>query len=321
MRSILILILLLLIIAFSGCTGNGGTSIISAKDGVVITDFSFGHSPIYSEDNVDLHLEVQNTGGSNAKLIKIQIYGVDFSLTNPRSWKLRGGKLQVLDENFIDANLASGGELYRPDPDINLEGAKDYYEWRLKAPTEVTSETEYDFRVRVEYDYTTTYFGTIRIINDNYLRSLKENEKQALLNTGGIASSELTKGPITITPFSGRHFIVDEDYNPITAPPRTIKFKIENTGGGYPYRTADDGTIRNYYIKIVETGDIISNCDKDLNTGEIKLSSGESHIIDCDLSPPGINEFTNKIDKPFQIGLEYSYYIDGKTSITVKPAY
>jgi hypothetical protein len=289
----------------------------SPTDGVIITDFSFENSPVYANDNAGLRLEIQNVGGSKAELKKIQIYGVDFSsgISSENKWGLKGG-IQELNESYINASLSSKGELIQPDPSINFEGAKDYYEWRLQAPKVVTSETNYDFRTRVEYDYETTYSGTIRVINDNYLQTLSEEDQQKLFNTGGIVSSVLTNGPISVTPYSGRHFIISpgEDEEE-----RIIKFKIENVGKGYPY--VGDMTNGNYCININEiTGDVIYDCNIS-NPGypKIKLSSGKSHTIDCKFKPP--TDVINKIDKPFQIKFEYSYYVDASATIKVKPSY
>ena len=313
MKHLSILFLISLIITISGCIGQDEV-IVSTKDGVIITDFSFENAPIYARDNVGLHLEVQNVGGEKAELKKIQVYGVDFNpcTVSDRCWNIREG-IQSLDEGYIEANLPSKGELYRPDPSIKLEGGKDYYEWRLQSPGEVSSETNYDFRVRVEYDYETTYSGTIRIINEDYLQTLSEEDRQKLFNTGGIISSELTNGPISVVPYSGRHFIVNPGE---PEGERIIKFKIENVGKGYTY--VGDITSNNYYINITEiVGDVISSCND--NDPMIKLSSGKSHTIECKFNPP--NSVVNKIDKPFQIKFEYSYYVDGSVSITVKPTY
>jgi len=310
MKRLSILFLIFLIIAFSGCIGDE-TPTVSTKDGVVITDFSFEHSPVYAEDNVGLRLEVQNVGGSKAVLKKIQVYGVDFS--NPASTQKEWGRRDN-DMDLVD-NEIKNRELYQPDPNIGFEGERYYHEWRIQAPEKVTSDTNYDFRVRVEYEYNTNYTGLMRVIDDTYLQTLKEEEKQKLFASGGIASSELTNGPISITPYSSRHFIVspgDQKQD------RIIKFKIENVGDGYTY-TGDPGNIRNYYIEIIEMGGI-TDCDKDQN-GEIKLSSGKSHTINCKFTTPTTKDFTNKIDKPFQIMFKYSYYVDGSTSIMVKPAY
>jgi len=313
MKCLLILFLIFLVIAISGCVGQDGTP-ISAKDGVVITDFSFDHSPIYGGDNVGLYLEIQNVGGTKAYLKEIQVYGVDFvsGMSTEREWGIRKG-FQVLDEDYIETNLPSKGELYPPNPDINLEGATDYHEWRLQAPKGVVAKTDYDFSVRVKYGYETTYAGTIRIINDDYLQTLSEEDRQKLYSTDGVISSELTNGPISIIPYSGRHFIVmpDEEEDP-----RIIKFKIENVGKGYPY--VDD---KMYYIRIVDIeGDrnIIVNCAEEENW-EIKLSAGKSHTMECKFKPP--MDVANQIDKPFQITFKYRYYVDDSTSITVKPAY
>ncbi len=318
MKRLSILLSIFLIIVISGCIDDNGTVTVSTKDGVAITDLSFDHSPVYGKDNVVLRLEVQNVGGSRAELKKIQVYGVDFG-SSGGDWIIRGNGLRELDKSFIQANLPSGGDLYQPDPVIEIEGATDYYEWKLRAPSGVTSETDYDFRVRVEYNYNTTYSGIIRVIDDNYLQSLNEEERQKLYSSGGIVSSELTNGPISVIPFSGRHFIID----PTDLGDRIMKFKIENVGKGYPYICdvglgceQDDTNAKKYYLRTSIVGDIIS-----CNEQEMKLSSGESHILYCTFMPSKVGSFTNKVDKQFQIIFEYSYYIDGSSPVTVKPTY
>ena len=301
MRHLSILFLIFLIITISGCI-QGETPIVSTKDGLDITDFSFEYSPIYTGESIGLRLEVQNVGGSDAKLKNIQIYGVDFGTSNTY-WNIRDSGSQVLSVNE---------ELYRPNPEINLEGAEYHYEWRLKSPSGVTSETDYDFRVRVDYSYVTTYTGIIRLVDEDYLLSLSEEEREKLYGSGGIISSETTNGPISVTPFSGTHFIVE------STEPRTIKFKIENVGKGYPYTcpdglycTNDNDNAQKYNLNIDTSGNV--TCPN-----SVKLSSGKSHIIYCTFYPVLVE---NKVDKTFQIELEYSYYVDDSTSITVKPIY
>ena len=316
------ILFLILIIVISGCVGQDGI-ISSAKDGLIITDFSFEYSPIYARDNVGLRLEVQNVGGSDAEIEKIQVYGVDFNcVDSTRAWCNKGVYHTEFDGTYIGENRF----LDRPNTEINFEGGKYYQEWRLKAPSGVTSETDYDFRVRVEYNYNTFYSGIIRVVDEGYLQSLSEEEKEELFSSGGIVSSELTNGPISVTPFSGRHFILDDMED------RTIKFKIENVGKGYPYICEKDldcvyddtdaiKGVKKYHVRIKEiTGGIIK-CEGGEREIEIKLSSGESHIIYCTFMPSRVGKFTNKVDKTFQIELEYSYYVDDSTSITVKPIY
>lgn len=307
--------LIVLIVIISGCIGQNSTPVTSTKDGIIITDFSFENSPIYAGDIIGLQLELQNVGGSKVNLYKIQLYGVDFIPCDyiERCWGIKDG-VQELNDTYIQANLPSKGVLYPPDPSINLEGDKDYYRWRLQAPSGIGAPTNYDFRVRVEYNYETIYSGTIRIVNDDYLQTLSDEDKQKLFNTGGIISSKLSNGPLSVTPYTSRHFIVNPG-DPVVD--RTIKFKIENVGKGYTY--VDNMTSGNYHISISEiiSDGLISDCNDGNPT--IKLSNGKSHTIECTFKPP--TDVANKIDKPFQIKFEYSYYVDGSASITVKPTY
>ena len=308
MKYLSILSLIILVIFISGCTTQITTGGGSTKNGVVITEFAFENAPVYTEENVGLRLEVQNVGGNAAVLKKIQIYGVDFG-TDDDDWSTTSGD-EILDE-FDE-------ELYKPDPDFDLEGAKFDHEWRLKVPKKVFAETKYDFAVRIDYDYGTTYTGIIRLVDEDYLQSLSDEERNKLYGSGGIISSKLTNGPISIIPFEGRHFIVDE----LTA--RTIQFKVENVGTGYPY-ICDDGTdcvsdddnAKKYYLTIRDEPNNIVKC----GDREIKLSSGKSHILYCTFDPEQVGDFINKVDKTFQIEFEYSYYIDGYTSVVVNPTF
>jgi len=50
------------------------------------------------------------------------------------------------------------------------------------------------------------------------------------------------------------------------------------------------------------------------------LSRGKTAVIKCTFSPGGIS-FTNKMEKQFQITLEYEYYVDSAASITVNPVF
>lgn len=312
MRYISILLLIVPILFISGCIGQTPTG-TSTNDGIVITDFSFQNTPIYAEENVGLNLEVQNVGSSEARLKRIQVYGVDFSPSDI-DWRVKNN----------DNDLRLNEELYQPDPGINLDGEKYFYEWMLKAPSKVLASTKYDFVARVEYEYITTYTGTIRLVNDNYLQSLSDEERNKLYNSDGIVSSKTTNGPISVTPFSGRHFIVTGAISPGGEggefnQPRAIRFKIENIGKGYPYIcpigidcVSDDSSANKSYLRVKTMGDFVS-----CSVNEIKLSTGKSHVIDCNFSPSSVE---NKVDKTFQIELSYSYYVDFYTSITVKPA-
>jgi hypothetical protein len=154
----------------------------------------------------------------------------------------------------------------------------------------------------------------VRLVNENYLQTLSDAERNKLYGSDGIISSETTNGPISVTPFSGRHFIVDD------TTPRAMRFKIENVGKGYTYICPvnkdcmnDDNNANKTYVRVKPIGDFISCTEP-----EIKLSTGKSHVIDCIFTPSAVE---NKVDKTFQIEISYSYYVDGYTSVTVKPAH
>jgi len=288
MRRLIIFLSLILIFLISGC-GDQPLTNGDITDGIIIKDFSFDQTEVYSGDYVSLGLEVQNVGEVEGTLTGISIYG---------GW-LSGEETLTIKEPILDPAF----------PPENIEGDSRYFRWNDKAES-VQSETDYQFGVRVKYEYKTEYIGTIRFVKPSYLDTISKEQKDNLISSNGIVSSEVSNGPLNVNPISGRSFIVDSPGGSVS-----IKFGIKNIGSGYPYQSTEDD------YKVVIDGNWIgvSKCYKNEQaTSErvIRLSKGEEGTFICDFSVPTLG---NYVDRSFKIVFDYSYYTDKSTSITVNP--
>ena len=277
----MVLLSLILIVIISGCGGQQTIQTGKVNDGIIIKDFSFDQSEVYAGDYVKLNLEVQNMGEKEGILTRATIYG---------GW-LTGEGVITDKKDILDPAI----------PSENFEGGAKYFKWTNNAPLGIQASTNYQFGVRVKYDYQTEYIGTVRFVNPTYLDSLSKQQKDSLIVSNGIISSTVSNGPLNINPISGRSFIVGS----LTSVP--IKFGIKNVGSGYPYIVEGD-----YSVKI------ISQTGVSCTTDNIKLSRGETGTFICDFSVP--SGFGNYVDKTFKIIFNYSYYVDSMTSITVNPS-
>jgi len=312
MKSALIpLCLLASIVILSGCIGGvGGGGVTPGTNGIIIKEFGFDYSPIYSGESTGLTLTLQNVGGEKAILKEIEVFGIDTgtpasSTAGTLTWGYGSG------DSFILTGIDQ--ELLPPDPTTGFEGEEYFQEWVPESPTGIKSPTTYDFQTRIKYLYTTTFTGKITVVDDAYLRSLPTDQREALIKVGGVQDASVTGGPLALTAASGRNFILRTGEGGTA---RSIKFKIANVGSGYPYK--DPWSNDNLHIVTV-TGEEGINCSVGTTDADIKLSRGKTGVISCEFTPPVQGTFSNKIDKMFSVTLSYGYYVDSSASITVNP--
>jgi hypothetical protein len=292
------------IVVISGCIGQGEK--VPTGSGIIIKDFYFDYTPIYVNDTIGLNLELQNLGGVKGYINKITIFGVDWKYGGSGAlvWGVPQGEDFVLNETSAELPVS----LAPPDPTTGFEGEIWSWNWFLQAPGGLKSPTTFDFQVRVEYNYSTTYTGTIRIIDSDYLRTLPEDERNKLIQEGGVVESTVTSGPLSVSAASGRHFIVQT-----TGDKRAIRFKVSNIGGGFPF--IENTTKGLYQVRITDNMTLF-DCDS-----EFRMSRGKTGWFKCYIQVPSKGEFVNKLDKKFSVKLVYDYYVDSATSVTVNPIY
>jgi len=302
MERILLLLFLISILLISGCVEQPFEGAIT--EGIKINEFSPDRSTIYTRDSVGLNLEVQNVGEVPGTLREVMVYGVDTvsgSTPNPSKWAEGSPVFDLTMDEILDPSS----------PSFDFEGESRSFRWKPKAPTDIKTPTTYDFRVRVKYDYETRYMGTIRVVKASYLDTLPEDERENLIKQGGVVSSSVTGGPLSLSVLKGRHFII---YEGETTQSRPIKFEITNVGSGFPYSGEDIGPDTMYKVNIFAASGDGFTCPIGTN---IKLSKGESGIFSCNFNPPA--SIQSKVDMLISITFDYNYATDAVTLITVNP--
>jgi len=302
-KALIPLCLLAIATVLSGCIGQEGV-VVTGTNGLIIKDFSFDYSPIYSGESTGLSLEIQNVGGEKGTLKEIVVFGVDAPASSAGTLTWGYGTGDTFTLTGIDQ------ELLPPDPTTGFEGEEYFQEWIPESPTDIKSPTTYDFQTRIRYTYTSTFTGKIQVVDNDYLRTLPVDKREALIKAGGVQDASVTAGPLSLAAASGTHFIVRSG-DP--AQDRSIKFKITNVGSGFPYKEPWSDT--NLHIITVTANDGIA-CSI---PQDVKLARGKTGVISCTFTAPAYGGFTNKIDKYFSVTLSYGYYVDSATSITVNP--
>lgn len=298
-KNLVIILSLIVVVTISGCVSQ--TSTIAGGPGIVITDASVDYSPVFAGDIVGWNLEVQNQGEDDTTIHSITWFGVDMT-----SWSL----------NPSTNPDTTSKPIVGADPITGFEGAS-YFETRtITAPSTIMSPTTVDLGIRVEYDYDTDFSATIRIMDPDYLRTLSTEDKNTLIQTGGIRDSRSTAAPLSVKAASGAHFVARGTSRTITIP-----FRITNVGAGLPYKdnvanadtAASSGGL---YVVNAISGSNNLDCT---SAGDITLSRGKNGGFGCTLTIPGT--VTNYEDHTFSLTLSYRYYVDGSTSLTVNPQY
>ncbi|MBN2330811.1 MAG: hypothetical protein JXC85_03275 [Candidatus Aenigmarchaeota archaeon] len=301
-----LLILPIAILLVSGCLNLGGGSSISGN-GIVITTFEPSLRSIESNDDVLVHLEVQNQGDvigtAAAKLIGIY----------PQDW----GVFQT--DQLLD-------ELRPADVERGTEGQKATADWRLTAPPLKRGERRtYEPMVRVFYSYETKVTKPITFVTSDELRRIVQNG-QSLNSDPAIVSA----GPLTVTVRTGEFVRTKDNWQQSYFP---VQIDITNTGGGliagenYPIGIDIEppaGTMfkgdcpprsqtewgGSFYDMNLPVG-----LSRPISPYTIVMWNGRDATVTCELkviTPPDYRQ-----DRDLTITLEYIYYTDQSTTIDV----
>jgi hypothetical protein len=301
-----LLILPIAILLVSGClTLDGGTSITG--NGIVITKFEPSLRSVESNDDLLLHLEVQNQGDvigrAAAKLIGIY----------PQDW----GVFQT--DQLLD-------ELRPADVERGTQGQTATADWRLTAPPLKRGERRtYEPMVRVFYSYETKITKPITFVTSDELRRIVQNG-QSLSSDPAIVSA----GPLTVTVKTGDFVRTKDNWQQSYFP---VQIDITNSGGGliagenYPIGIEIEppaGTMfKGDCPPRAQTEWGGSLYDMNLPVGlsrpvspyTIVMWNGRDVTVTCELkviTPPEYRQ-----ERDMTITLEYIYYTDQTTTVDV----
>lgn len=308
---ILLLLCISLSLMTSGCTmfPSGQTG---GGSGLVIEEFEPSLPTTESNEPVTFHLEVRNKGGSKGPLgqgvpVIAELMGVD-----PMEWRV------------MPSVYSQQMNLYPPDPDAQTEGGLGTVDWEAMTPLIPEGErVSYDAIARVYYTYKTTARKPIWFVT--------KPELETLSRSGGSLTSEATtytSGPLTVDIKAGQ-FVATREW---AENKFQLQIKISNTGGGHIFGRDSPVGLHVTWPQFVRP---VGDCPRDIYWG-----TGMYENMPVGLSQPATSgrfvrvwdtrdtditcEFT--ISEPpssrtksfFEVELDYIYYIDASTSITVE---
>ena len=203
MNKIIIPVLLMAVILASGCT-NTRTVTSDANRGVTINSFTASPVMAYRGESVIFDLEIENIGGTTAKNVQADIFGVQ------GQWKDSLG-------NAIDSTLPKWGTLTLrpPFPSRNIPGEFRIANWQVITPDIPQGiTTKLPITARVTYDYNTSgHLGVKLVSMDEYRRkqSLGEQVTNAfeIVNSNGplkLSIPERYQAPIIVDTSSSSQF-------------------------------------------------------------------------------------------------------------------
>ncbi len=289
-----LLLLVLAILVLSGCvTGPAPTG-----QGITILSFEAIPSEVYSGENVQLALKIQNQGASTAKDVKVKLFGID-----PTEWQA-GTRF---DREIGDMVGAIEG----------MPGATETIYWTVQTPSPGPGITyPYTVTARVFYKYTTSAVQTITVVSEKEFMDLKDRGQ-----TLPIKSTVYTQGPLTIA-MTTKPVYASETWEKKWFP---ISFRIQNVGGGvlraepgWGWTPTYGGVELEYPVKVtieMPSGLSLRGDCADYEWGKWVSLFDNSFEDTCLVDLTSIPEIS--VDKTIRIKLDYDYYISASTTITV----
>jgi len=298
MKKLLPLLLVIGVVIISGC---GSIPQITTKkeiigtNGLIIKSFSSDATSIPAGDSIELLLEVENVGGTEATAAEAVLSGVTFG-TGGLDWDCGDDTSQDFASRLLP-------------PENGIPGDVDSVSWICKSPTGIRSDTPYTFDVRVTYGYSTDVTGKLNFVTGDYWRSLSQADKQSL--AGGVSYLSQTDGPLSIKIYSGsrtRPFIIYEDGGEEV---HTLRIIITNVGSGKPV----DHEVT---IESLDLSQGLSLEEEEECIKTVTLSRGKSASVSCKVKLNNPDNVINRQDFTVSLSLSYSWYVDSSSTVTVE---
>jgi hypothetical protein len=292
-KLLLLLVPILGTVLISGCTNTTGPTF---GNGVTILNWEPSLSSVESGDNLQLRLRVQNQGELTANSVTAAITGID-----PNDWRISSPTQSV--------NLAP------PDRVQATQGETREFLFDAVAPGIPKGTTQpFTPQARVFYVYRTTASKLVTVVNDQELQRLQDQGK-TLSSKDTVTSA----GPLKVTINTGKFIKVKEaGWGFSRTFPITID--IQNVGGGV-VSTQGMSMSANPDYKVVfsinQPGGLTITCNPSSNyiSNSVTMWKGQSASVTCNVQIT--NTPLSSVDKNIIVTLDYSYYIDASTTVTV----
>ncbi|MBI4181820.1 MAG: hypothetical protein HY520_02530 [Candidatus Aenigmarchaeota archaeon] len=307
-RPLLLFVPVLALVVISGCTSSSG----GAGPGVVILGWEPELSDVFSDDQIDFLLKVQNTGESRARNVVAEITNID-----PAEWGTFG---------FTQKQL---GELIPFDPVTNTPGETETVTFsNFRAPKlNKGQDFIYEPIARISYDYATSAQKPVTIVDATELIRIKQAGQalpsEAATYTSGPLSVEIIMGDFVK---SQGQFGFGQTYDIFP-----VHIRIRNTliGSGrvVPKTFGFSGSSffgdLNYPVDVIVrppagTNFVFSGFGDDCSqfTFQADLFRGEEAEITCELEVTSAP--TIRTESLLTVELDYRYTIDASTQLRVQ---
>jgi len=307
----LLSILLLGIVFLSGCINQPPAT--KGGKGLAISSFAPDFAEIRSGEPVTLSALITNAGEGDATGVKAQLFGLNMGAAGEgKEWTLKTGS------STLTTQL-----LRKADPSLNLQGENYEFSWTVVSPGTLRVDNTYTANLRVYYKYKTYSTSILHFVSYDYIKSLPTDQFNAEKAKAGVAQSTSSTAPVSVKISGGnRPFIA---YSDDASAPDTFSVQIDITNvdsgnafiaSAYPTGFSSDN-LHKVNVNIDTNLDL--NCANTLSSaksGQITMTKGQSKTIFCTATVQK-NALDNARDYTVNVELDYGYYLDASTKVTV----
>ena len=306
----LLSILLLGIVFLSGCINQ--SPVTKGGKGLAISTFAPDFAEIRSGEPVTLSALITNAGEGDATAVKAQLFGLNMGAAGEgKEWTLKSGSSTLTTQLLRKADLS-----------LNLQGENYEFSWTVVSPGTLRVDNTYTANLRVYYKYKTYSTSILHFVSYDYLRSLTSEQFNAEKAKAGVTQSTSSAAPVSVKVSGGnRPFIA---YSDDASAPDTFSVQIDITnadsGNAFIASTYPPVSSENLHkVNINIDTNLDLNCANTLGSaksGQVTLTKGQSKTIFCTATVEKA-KLDNARDYTVNVELDYGYYLDASTKITV----
>ena len=316
-----LILTLLAVIAIGGCVNQRPVT-SDANRGVTINSFAASPTQSFTGELVLLDLEIENVGGTTAKNVQADLFGVE------SQWRDSLG-------NPVDSTLTRWGDiiLRPPMPARSIPGDFRIAQWQIMTPNIPQGITANEqIEARVTYDYNTSGHLAVKLVSqDEYRREQLLGQK--VTNAFEIVNSN---GPLKLSiPATYQTPIIVDTSSSSQFETYPFRIQVDNVGDGFPITPEADARIRGAGGRLQGTIDLFgpgaefddclgikSGTHIDLDNADILVRLREvghgSVPIACNIKIDK-NVWANRPDDTLQFifNIRYRYYVSQTAIVRV----